>query len=247
MLIGECFREGQSCSRNRDTNFGYNNQKECSDSHMKLANKLGNIDIAINTYNTSFKDDLLEWYRDNLVFYNFTDEDYIGFRKVVQRSIQIILDKVNIDNYDYIFITRLDLLLKDELINTFIIPKDTIIYPNIMEHRINNSLKGGFEYMISDVFVIIPKKYFYPFGEWKGLLENAWNMLFHQAVNDLINNGLNFKEHIDFFSNKLYIANTFQSKNPLYKINCRIEPDDIRADMKGLIFDKNKNQIIREN
>jgi len=246
ILLGECFREAMPLIRTRDTEYGFIYQKQSSDSHIKLIDKLSNngykIDIAINTYITKYKEDLLSWYGDKVIYSNFTSENYgrnivFDFSNVVNQSIKNVLNNVNIDKYDFIFICRNDLLLKDPLIDIFNPDVKSITYPNIM------SLSST--PCISDTFCIIPKKYFYPFNNWKGLKENGQYILNPDSMRDLFLNGLSIDD-IDFVSNKLYIANTYQSWNPLYKINCRDEADNIREDIRGLIYIKKINKIVKE-
>ena len=247
ILMGECFREGMPTSRVRDTTYGFNNQKEASESHLKLIKRLNNlnfdIDIAINTYTTKYNKELLEWY-NNVIYSNFTNENYQHFQNAVNHSIINVLNNVNIENYEFIFICRLDLLLKDKLINIFNPNVDTIIYPNTMGCRMVDSVSQMIP-ALSEVFVIIPKKYFYETNKWKGLLKNSNIMLTANSVSDLMLAGLSFDD-IDFMSDRLYIGNTFQSWNPLYKINCREEHSVEREDVKGLIYNKKLNIVIKE-
>jgi hypothetical protein len=140
------------------------------------------------------------------------------------------------------FICRFDLLLKDEFIDKFNHNNNCIIYPNVMSIEFH---KVSFPH-ISDTFCIIPKKYFNHNDKWKGIIKNSNNLLYHQAINHLLLNGLSL-ENIDFFSDKIYVANTLQSKNPLYKLNSRPEAVDTRECDKNIRYDKTINQIIREN
>jgi hypothetical protein len=244
LLLGECFRsEGQPCSRRRDDDYGFIHQKESTDSHLKLVNKLENmnykVDISINTYDTRFKEDLLNWYGNNVIYSNFTTDIYKEFDEVVDKGIKIITSNVNIEPYEFIFICRLDILLKDPLIDIFNPKVTTITYPNMM------SWVPPYEPCLSPVFCIIPKKYFFPFDKWDGLMNNGNIILTHHSMRDIALKGLTYDD-IDFMSNKLYIGNTFQSWNPLYKINCRSEPTDLREDIKGLVYVHKLRKIIKE-
>ena len=243
LLCGEAFRD--TIGRSRDTDFGFSNQQEASNSHVKLLEKLESInyqvDIAINTYETKFKNDLLNFYK-NIVFSNFTNENYGAHNFSVGNSIKNTFSVLDIDNYDFLFICRIDLLLKDIFIESFVPNPNFIIYPNVMSIEFN---KISFPH-ISDTFCIIPKKYFHPFDNWKGIFENCNYLLFHQAVHHILLNGLTLND-VDFISDKIYVANTIQSKNPLYRINSRKEADDIRRCDKNLKYDKSNNRIIHEN
>ena len=118
ILLGESFREGACESRIRDTNFSYDKQKESTETHIKLIKKINNqVDIAKNTYNKKYKEELLSWY-SNIVYSNFTDENYGYFKNVVNKSIEKIIPNIKLNDYEGIFITRFDVYLKDYFINT---------------------------------------------------------------------------------------------------------------------------------
>ena len=242
IFFGEAFRD--TFGRNRDTEFGFTNQKESSKSHVDLINKLENnnykIDVAINTYETKFKKELIEFYK-NIVFYNFTNEDYKAQHTAVGETLKNVSSHIDINLYDFLFICRIDLFLKELLIEVFNPNTEFIIYPNVMSIE-NHIIQFPH---ISDTFCIIPKKYFNPFDNWKGIFENRNNLLYHQAVQHLLLNGLTL-DNIDFFSDKIYVANTIQSKNPLYKINSRKEADTLRNCDKNLKYVKKLNSIVSD-
>lgn len=221
ILCGECFREGMPNSRLRDTEYGLENQTQSSLSHVKLIEQLKSlkyeIDISINTYNTRNQQKLLDFY-PNVVYKNFTDRTYSSWGDSVKHSILNTLSELNKDDYVFIFVCRLDLLLKKDFIYLFDPEWQEITYPNVMSIK-DDRLS---ETCISDVFVFIPCAYFGTKGKWKGLLENAHIILHHHAVVDLIKNGLTL-EDVGFTTDLIFIANTFQMKNPLYAINCRAE------------------------
>lgn len=233
IFFGECFREGMHMTRLRDTEYGYNNQKECCLSQIKLIKKLKkkyncDINIAINTYDTIYKTDLLKWYNEYLIYYNFTNNIYEDLREAVKYSVINVMDNIKINDYDFLFVCRNDLYMKDKLIEIFNPYVNKLTYINI-EYivPINSDNTISFPH-IADPFCIIPKKYFYPFNNWKGLRDNAKHLLFHQAVRELIKNGADLQNDIGFISNIIYAANTSKQRNPFYRLNCRPEPDYYR-------------------
>jgi len=242
IMIGECFREGMSTSRLKDTEYGVKNQTESSISHHKLFKKLTNInyhiDVAIHTYETKYKDLLLTFY-ENIIYTNFSTFYYSDeFRQIVIWSINNVLSVINMDEYDFIFICRLDLLLKEKLIENFNPEWTEITYPSV-QHVENNIAP-----VISDVFCFIPKKYFHPYDNWKGLLNSQ--ILHHHSVLWLIDNGLKLKD-INFVTYYIYISNTFDSSNPFYAINCRQEHYCTRNIDINKKYDRNLNKVIDEN
>jgi hypothetical protein len=237
ILMGECFREAMPTSRLRDTEYGIKNQTESSISHEMLAKRLRglnyDIELAIHTYKTNHRDRLLNFYT-NVVYQHFSDHYHSNeLKDVVSWALNSVFSQLNMDNYDFIFVCRLDLLLKPDLINIFNPEWNQIIYPNLM-HYWNK------HYHISDVFVFIPKKYYYDVNDtWKGLLANSTKILHHHAMAEIIQNGLTVDD-IDFVSDRMYIANTYQMSNPLYKINCRPEgvDDHKHIELRKHAFDK---------
>ncbi len=232
ILYGESFRNYSKVAglnRAKDGEGSVQLQKEASTSHMDLLNSLTayNVDILINTYDTKYKNELLSFYKDP-IHANFMDKNSCKEHRaanteiVVDQAIQVAKENVNISMYDFIFICRLDLLLKPKLIENFLPIKDKIIYPNVMsivDNKFRMHQKGNF--CISDVFCIIPKKYYH-------ILEEK-QIVRHGAIHGLHKLNLHIDKDIDFFSYNLYVANTIQQKNPFYKIINRPEgPEEFR-------------------
>jgi hypothetical protein len=82
-------------------------------------------------------------------------------------------------------------------------------------------------------------------GNWRGLINSTNYILWPGSIRDLLLNGLTMDD-IDFLSDKIYVANTIQSKNPLYKLNSRPEASDLRDCDKYLRYIKERQEIIRE-
>jgi hypothetical protein len=85
---------------------------------------------------------------------------------------------------------------------------------------------------ISDVFCFIPRRFYGACANgWPGILAASNGILYHDACIDMHKHGLTMDD-IGFVSNRLYIANTHQQKNPLYAINCR--PEGVARDFNTL-------------
>lgn len=221
IFFGECFREGLSCTRLVDTEFGFKNQVESSNSHKLLINNIiekndYTIDVAIHTYNTKYIETLLSCY-NNIVYKHFSDHYYSNdVKHIANKVISDIFNSLNMSDYDFIFFCRLDILLKPEFFKLFNTDWSEIMYPNVMSVS-NNDM------CIANVFCFIPKKYFFPFLMWTGITN--CHFFYPHAIKDLLKNGLSLYD-VNFISDKTYIANTIQSKNPLWCINCRPEGPD---------------------
>ncbi len=235
ILLGDCFREGKNASRHKDTQYGYDKQNEASISHNNLINKLNKsnyfVDIAINTYNTKYQTELISWYK-NVVYQKFTNEDYGYFRNAVDKSLQNVINAINISIYNFIFICRLDLLLKNKLVEIFNPKWSCIIYPfAVYMEKENNSLIFPF---VTDTMCFIPSKYFEKLKSYTSYL------LHHHCWKDLINNGL-ILDDLDVMINTIHNPNTDTEINPLYKINCRQESNESFS--KDIIYNKKKNAL----
>ena len=220
ILFGECFRQTKIASdkRVRDTINSIEPQISASQTHNELAKYVQNkyncsIDIAIHTYITKYIDKLLTIY-ENVKYINTIDQTNTQIKSQQDHvfvGIQNIKNNLNIDNYDFIFICRLDILIKSDFYHIFSPYHNTIMYPNVMsikDNDINN-------FCISDVFCFIPKKYY--------SIINQYNILFHSSIQTLLKMNLIIGKDIDFYTDQLYIANTAQQNNPLYCINNRTE------------------------
>jgi hypothetical protein len=218
ILVGECFREGRCESRTCDTDFGYEKQKECTQTHNDLITKLQklnyNVDIAFNTYNTKYKNELLSWYKGNIIYNNFVSENYGFFRNVVDKSLQNIMKNVDFELYDFVFITRFDIYLKEKLISIFNPDWQTMMYPFAVYIEYESSpLVFPF---VTDTMCFIPQKYL------SKIKKNTQHLIHHHCWRDLINNGFSLDD-LDVMVNTLHNPNTQAELNYLYKINCRDE------------------------
>ncbi len=241
VLFGESFRNYSKVGglhRGKDGEGSLELQKEASVSHMDLLNSLNtyDVDIVINTYDTKYKKELLSFYKEP-IHANFMDKNSCkenrsaNTEKSVDQAIKITKENVDITMYDFIFICRLDLLLKPKLIENFLPIKDKIIFPNVMsivDNKFRMHQKGNF--CISDVFCIIPKKYYH-------ILEKK-RILRHGAIHGLYELDLHIDKDIDFFTYNLYVANTIQNKNPFYKIVNRPEGPEKFKDWHTKKFNK---------
>lgn len=232
ILFGEAFRETKIASnkRVRDTPNSLFTQKLASESHNNLINSFKNIniDVCINTYTTKYEDILLSQYK-NIIFKNFVNYQYIDNNDALNKTLKIIQKSINIENYEFTFICRLDILLKSNFIDIFDPSAKYITYPNVMSIA-NNKFEN---FCISDLFFFCPKKYYF--------ILNYEKILCHHCIQNLYNLDLHITKDIDFYSNELYIANTAQQKNPLYKISGRDEGCEYNENLKYFF---NKKELI---
>lgn len=114
LLFGESFRDGEHQSRKRDTKKSFLPQKNASESHNRFCDyimKTYNIpmDIFINTYDTKYEKELKSWYSHPLTYKSNTK---VTTDKMKFKSVQVALNVVKKDKYDFILIARMDTLMK---------------------------------------------------------------------------------------------------------------------------------------
>jgi len=244
-LCGESFRDGNPVSRLRDTEYGVEKQRECSSSHIHLANHMlqfnVSMDFALHTY-TTCHEEMLRGFYPNTVYAKFTEPNTsdIDVRYIVQRGLLSLISSIDINVYSFIFICRFDILLKDSLVYIFNPGWNEIMYPNVMSIADNDF----YDTCIASLFVFIPRRFFSAFGSWKGLQYNLDRLLHHHCVQDLANAGLDLDNDIGFMTECIYIANTIQQKNPLYSIHCRPEGPDFVSGCSDRRYDRNTHTVI---
>ena len=247
LICGEAFREGVTNTRLRDTEYGYNNQKESSLSQNKLIEKLTNdgwiIDVGLHTYKTIFENELLGWYK-NIVFSSFNDFEEIVSELIhnisripIGKAFNSLVKNVNLNDYDFLFILRFDIFLKEGLIEIFDPNWSRIMYINAMSYWENTNLPH-----ISDPFVFIPKSFFFEKNDWKGLIPNSDRLLYHSAAAYLIRNcGISIND-IGFMIKRTYPTNTQQEENPYFRLNGRSEGPVLTNYM---LYDEEKQEFTR--
>jgi len=231
LFLGESFRLGGQNNRNRGLNESYSEQIHASKSHINFINNLKNnknseIDLYINTYSTNFNNDLLDIYKNTEIKIYFNEGEPIGYHNLIHNSFK----KLNIENYDFIFITRIDLFLKEDFINIFDPSWDKIYFPSICWTRDNGHKIDNYP-RVNDTMLFIPKKYFnyinyidYSDGsghsQWKNFIEKA-----KLSIDDL-----------DTMIKTYHDSDSAKDFNPLYYIVNR--PEYATCDSKDELFDK---------
>jgi hypothetical protein len=237
LLVGECFREGHQHSRLRDTPASVQPQEEASQSHMRLVKKLeenGEVDIIVHTTDSIYKDRLIEIYSPNLKKFS-TTHACNGLQNAINRAIReyfpsekppvkkqhmrtLLFKMVNIednyntdsplfDQYDYIYICRIDIFLKDAFINLFNPGWHNIRFPQIMP-------RGKEIPLVSDVMMFIPKKYF-------RILQNAY--LSHEVLIQLRKIYRLSKNDVGMMIDTIHDSDSAKQFNPIYRMCSRPE------------------------
>ena len=228
IFVGESFRDGFQHSREKDTEKGYETQKIATDSHIKFIEHLKNSniesDVIINTYDTKYQDDLKEWYDNYLLNYT-SNQELIGIEKLINNAISS--NKKNIiNNYDFVYICRIDLCLKDYFIETFNPDWNKIYFSSITWRECYKTVNN--EPRISDTMIFIPSPYFYLFNLNIYLNHDAW--FTYKTDYNLTNNDM------DFILDTYHDSDTFKDFNPLYYMVSR--PENQKWHSENLLIDR---------
>lgn len=171
LIAGGSFRKGSSQNRNygvEDTEV-YNNQIKIAKRHMEFLNHIKHkynieIDIVLSTYSTSYDNDLISIYKNNIVGeYIYPFNNGMGLKGI--HNLFHLAYKNHLNNYNGIFFFRVDIFLKQKLFDIFNPFSKKILFPFIVS--INNITSGKIDHINpdghpvhSDMLLFVPEKYF---------------------------------------------------------------------------------------
>jgi hypothetical protein len=222
ILFGESFRLGGQHNRNIGSDESYNEQMNASKSHIKfienLKEKHCSIDVCLTSYHTQFDEKLKSLYSNYLIksiFYN----KLIGPHNLIHNTLNDIID---IQQYHFVLIMRIDIYLKTKFIEIFNTNWDKILFPccgfihkNNMHPRVN------------DMMVYIPKKYY---KYTKNIVYGHSMWYYFMKTTDLT------YDDLDTMIHTFHDSNSAKDYNPLYYIVNR--PKSYVFHSEGEIFNK---------
>ena len=239
VYYGGSFREGNIGSTLSDTKYGYESQKHASITHAKLKrvlNKKGfQTDILINTRHTEYKDDLMNWYNPFNIILNNIPSKVHGKDYMIQSCIQNI-NKLDKEEYNFILFIRIDLFLKPDFYKILNTESNKIMF--LANNYDTNSCKTIEKNnpVIVDLFVYIPKKYYYILDNKFNLNHNSW--LFYKKVYKLTDNDLSF------MTTDIFDSNSYREYNNYYIMSSRKENKNVHKNTKRCISFNEKNEIF---
>ena len=213
LLYGECFREGINGSRLTDTPTSYLSQKEASLSHVVFCDAMKkkgvDMNILIHTYHTKYEKDLRSWYS-----YPTT---YVGKKKYPFKtsgdaltSFMRITKKID-RSYDFILLTRLDILLKPSFLK-IVNPKwDKIYFFSQNWSFYKCGFNEGNIPTVNPIIQFIPKKHYYMLNHID-LDHSGWETYYKLGITEL-----------DFMIEEYHDATTYLDYNSYYKMVGRPE------------------------
>lgn len=214
-MFGESFRLGGQGNRNIGSYESYDGQIKASTSHASfikdLKSKNVDVNVYISSYNTQFKNDLINLFADVLIGYDFY-EGVIGQGNLIYNALNKICSLTNI--YDFIFIMRIDIFLKTKFTEIFNPSWNKIMWHSVCLKPYH---KSGIHPRVNDMMIFIPKKYY------RYLNCLYYNPDGHDQWEYLINNTDLTYDDLDTIINTLHDPNTSTDFNPLYYVVNRPE------------------------
>ena len=197
VILGTFFREGLQFDNKKDTDSSFETQKKATESHVRFA-KHFKMDILIHAYPTKWENELKNWYSESTYTYTVHPEKY--------DVLEQLLNKCEISNeYDYIFVIRSDLFLKDLLFEKFNPNWQRIMFPSIcwaQNATVKDDRTGELLPRVSDTMLFVPQKY----------IKNPMFMS-HDAWLDYIKIGV---FEMNFILDTFHDSDSFKDFNPLY-------------------------------
>ena len=240
VYYGGSFRDGNIGTTKHDTNYGYESQQRASITHSKLKkvlNKKGfQTDIIINTRSTKYINKLEDWYSPFNMIINKISDKVHGKDYMIQSAVKNI-NKINKNDYDFILFIRIDLFLKPEFYNVLNTESEKI---NFLANNYNTdnceTSKNNVPYIV-DLFLYLPKKYYYILDNKFNLNADAWS--YYKLQYKLTDNDL------AFMTNKIFDSNSYREHNDYYIMSSRIENKNIHTNNNTCIpFKKIHNTFL---
>ena len=207
IIRGEGFRSGGRSSRKNGTEESYKAQEDACKTHMDLVRKIESkgytVEILLNTYHTKYDDKLREYYGKNLRHANFHEKKFDSQYQMIKNCVESY-EGLHA-HYDAIVITRLDIHLKQQLIDEYDPTVNTVQFLHLLPTEILRTLHG--DLMVNEAFVHFPHRFFDKL----------------KAIKDIPNPESEFSEHLhnilqfiplEYGTEYSLLADTFHSADP---------------------------------
>jgi len=230
---GGAFREGDLGTTRSDSKYGYESQKNATITHAKLKQVLNDkgyqTDILISTRATKYTNQLDSWYEPYNMIINKLSEQIHGKDYMIQTTIGNI-NKLNKYDYDFILFVRIDLFLKPEFFKVLDTETDKISFlaNNYSPKNCNNYVHENPE--VVDLFLLVPKKYYYILDNKFSLNHNSWS--YYKKTYKLSN------KDMAFMSEMMFDSNSSIDINPYYLMSSRKENTTLHVDKKFKLGEK---------
>ncbi len=222
VLYGESFRSGNIGSRVRDCDECVETQKLASQSHVDFIQYVERthnltLDVLIDTYDTQYEESLKGYYNQPAYY---SHPELLGWDGISQHAV----NQIDKNNYDFILLTRLDILIKPEFHTLFqpswkkimfLSPVEADDTPD-MKCSFSKSENGLYYPVVNPIFVFFPASYFYTLKQ---------NNAGHHAWKHFMDTFQLTDQDMGFMSNYQFNANSANIQNPFYKMVGRPESE----------------------
>jgi len=216
IICGEGFRSGGRFSRKNGLEESYKAQEDACKTHMDLVRKIESkgytVEILLNTYHTKYDEKLKEFYGKNLKHANFHTKKFDSQYQMMKNCVESFegLDT----HYDAVVITRLDMHVKQKLIDDYDPSVNTVQFLYLLSTKILRTLHGNV--MVNDVFLHFPNRFF---EKLKAIRdpnsEKGFAEYFHNYL-DII--PLKYGTEYSLLADSFYDANPSTGWNPYYTL-----------------------------
>lgn len=244
VFIGESFRTGLQGSRQVGTDEGLQAQRDACDTHLRwlthlVHNKGHELDVFFSTTRCVYSNQLIEWYKQsNLLrscFIINPEESSYAQHFINASDLISTFTNNNTCIYDFVFVLRIDLFLKDDFTKVFDAHVDNsnlvnhIMFPSIC-FTLNNSHVYVNKPRVNDTMIGVPQRYL-------GLFYMKTLSLAHESWYNLVNSNIGISDQdIKPLLNTYHDSDSYKDWNPIYKFCGRQECQTHYS--KGLLFDQ---------
>lgn len=216
IIRGEGFRKGHQNNRDDGKSESYNEQKEACATHMALVRRIESlgykVDIYIDSYNTQYDNDLLEWYGAHVKDSRFHTTKFASQNMLIKDSLDMLKD--TLDTYDALLILRMDLFLKERFINEYNPDTPTVQFP-FNTWTIMKRTPGG-NPRVADTIFHFPKEHY---DKLHGLYDGETNG--NHAFLDGV--PLQYEKEFSYMTKHFHDSDSAKDFNPYYRIIGRPE------------------------
>lgn len=217
IIRGEGFRVGGQASRKNGAEESYKAQEDACKTQMDLVRKIESkgyaVEILLNTYHTKYDDKLRELYGKNLRQANFHEKKFDNQYQMMKNCIESY-ESLN-TQYDAILIIRLDMHLKQQLLDDYDPSVNTVQFLHLLWTKALKTSSGDF--MVNDAFFHFPQRFF---DKLKAITEvpNAEGVFVHYFHNYLEFIPLKYGTEYSLLLDEFHDGNPAGDWNPYYTL-----------------------------
>jgi hypothetical protein len=222
VLYGESFRSGNIGSRVRDCDECVETQKLASQSHVDFIHYVEQthnltLDVLIDTYDTQYEDSLKGYYNQPAYY---SHPELLGWDGISQHAV----NQIDKNNYDFILMTRVDILIKPEFHTLFqpswkkimFLSPQEAVFDQFMVCGFSQTDHGFYYPQVNPTIMFFPPNYFYTLKQL-----NAG----HYAWKHYMDTFQLTEKDMGFMVDYQFNTNSANVNNPYYKMVGRQESD----------------------